>query len=209
MFRWSLIKLSDYKLILYAVSLIGILFIATPALAVFINFHSEEPYTELYLLGTDNVLSGFPNNVTMGQTYSFNLGVTNHLGASAYYVILVKLRNGDELLPDLQKETSSALPALYELRFLLQNEQEWRPTISLSFINVSIAQDRSIIEAISINNTVINVNKASTWNSTSNLSYYQLFFELWLYNAKTDTLEFNNRFVALSMNYTQPVTQLT
>jgi hypothetical protein len=203
------IKLSHYKLIFFAVGLIGTLLIATPALALFLNPSGEEPYTELYLLGPENLTTNYPQIVTLDQNYSLNVGLTNHLGSLGYYILYIKLRNLTYPLPDIQKGIPSPLPAICEYRFTLADGQNWQTTLNFQFANVTITHDQSLLQKLVINNANINVNKVAAWNSTSNLSNYQLFFELWLYNGQTGSFQFNDRYVGLKMNYTQPSTPIS
>jgi hypothetical protein len=198
------VKLSHYKLIFCAVGLIGTLLIATPALALFLHPSGEESYTELYLLGPENLTTNYPQIVTLDQNYSLNVGLINHLGSLGYYVLYVKLRNLTDPLPDIQKGIPSPLSAIYEYRLTLADGQNWQTTVNFKFANVTITPDLSLLQKLVINNLNIDVNKVAAWNSTSNLSSFHLFFELWLYNGQSGSFQFNDRYVGLKMNYTQP-----
>ena len=81
-------KLDDYKLIFVAVGLIGVLLIASPAIAGAIRLPGGEQFSELYLLGPNQMAENYPYNIAVGQNYSVYVNVGNHLGSSAYYVII-------------------------------------------------------------------------------------------------------------------------
>ena len=79
-------KLGDFKLVFVAVGLIGVLLIASPALAGAIRLPSGEAFSELYLLGPNQMAANYPYNIAVGENYSVYVNVGNHLGSSAYYV---------------------------------------------------------------------------------------------------------------------------
>ena len=93
-------KLEGYKLIFIAVGLIGVLLIATPAIADAIHLPGGEQFSELYLLGPNQMAANYPSNIVVGQNYSVYVGVGNQLGSSAYYVLYVKLGNQTDQLPN-------------------------------------------------------------------------------------------------------------
>jgi len=53
-----------------------------------------------------------------------------------------------------------------------------------------------------INGDVFSLDKEALWDQDNNGFYYQLFIELWIYNAALNGFEFNNRFVGLHLNMT-------
>jgi uncharacterized membrane protein len=52
-----------------------------------------EPFTELYLLGPSGKASGYPTNLTIGQTANVTVGVVNHENANVNYTLVVTLTN--------------------------------------------------------------------------------------------------------------------
>ena len=105
-------KLEDYKLIFVAVGLIGVLLIASPALGGVIRLSGGEQFSKLYLLDPDNMAENYPFNIVAGQNYSVYVGVGNHLGSSAYYVLYVKFGNQTDPLPNATLGTPSSLQPL-------------------------------------------------------------------------------------------------
>ena len=54
-------------------------------------FLSGEQFSELYLLGPNQMAENYPSNIAVGQNYSSLRGCRKSLGSSAYYVLYVKL----------------------------------------------------------------------------------------------------------------------
>ena len=196
-------KLEGYKLIFVAVGLIGVLLIASPALAGVIRLPGGEQFSELYLLGPDHMAENYPFNIAVGQNYSVYVDVGNQLGSSAYYVLYVKLGNTTDQLPNNTLGTPSSLQPLYEYRFSIQDSMYWESLFNFSVSNASISGNNSQINTLQINGVLFTVNKPVMWNSNSTTFTYQLFFELWIYNMQMASVGFNNRFVNLQLNLTR------
>jgi uncharacterized membrane protein len=198
-------KLEGYKLVFVVVGLIGVLLIATPALAGVIHlpsFPGGEHFSELYLLGPDQMAENYPSNIAVDQNYSVYVSVGNHLGASAYYVLYVKFGNETDLLPNNNLETPSTLQPLYEYRFFIQDSMNWERLLTFSVSNASISGNNSRINTLHLNGVTFNVNKPAVLNSNSTSFRYQLLFELWIYNSESGAISYNDRFVNLKLNLT-------
>jgi hypothetical protein len=195
-------KLQEYRLIFIVTSLIIVLLIASPVLAEIIHFPTAEPYSELYLLGAGRMLESYPTNVSIGESHTVFLGVNNHMSSSGYYKIYVKLKNGTDLYPNIAAGTPSPLEPIHAYSFLLENNGNWEHPLTFSFNTMTISFNQLTIGSIKINNSTINVNKPSEWNSTTHIASYQLFFELWIYDKQSHTMQFGSRFVALQLNCT-------
>jgi hypothetical protein len=196
------LKLSDYKLIFATVALIGVLLIASPVLAEHLHFPNGEQYSELYLLGPDQTPQSIPLNIATGQNYTVNVGIGDHLGTSAYYVLYVKLRNETNQLPNQTTGTPSSLPQLYEYSSLVQNGENWTAPLTFSVSHISISDNRLVLGSITINNVECNVCKIAEFDQQNDGYYYQLFIELWAYNPISQTFEYQNRFVYFWLNAT-------
>jgi hypothetical protein len=196
-------KLEGYKLIFVAVGLIGVLLIATPPLIDAIRLPGGEQFSELYLLGPDHMAANYPFNIAVGQNYSVYVGVGNQLGSSAYYVLYVKFSNQTDQMPNATLGTPSSLQPLYEYRFSIQDSMNWESLLNFSVSNASISGNNSQINTLQINGVAFNVDKPAMWNSNSTTFTYQIVFELWLYNATSNSVQFNSRFVGLHLNLTQ------
>lgn len=195
-------KLNDYKLVFVAVGLIGVLLIASPALGN-IRLPNGEQFSELYLLGPNHMAENYPFNIAVGQNNSMYVGVTNHIGSPAYYVLYVKLMNQTDLYPNAATGTPSPVTPLYEYRFSVQDGGNWESPLNFSVSNATFSNNQSLINVLTINNIAFNVNKPAAWDANSTMFPYQLLFELWIYNVQTSSIEYNNRYVSLQLNLTQ------
>src|SRR5665647_561615 len=93
-------KLGDYKIIFIAAALIGVLLIASYAIIWAIRPPGGEAFSELYLLGPEQMAQNYPFNIAVNQNYSVYVNVANHLGDTANYVLYVKLANATDQLPN-------------------------------------------------------------------------------------------------------------
>ena len=130
-------KLEGYKLVFVAVGLIGVLLIATPALGGVIRLPGGEQFSELYLLGPDQMAENYPFDIAVGQNYSVYVGVGNQLGSSAYYVLYAKFSNQTDQMPNATLGTPSILQPLYEYRFSIQDSMNWESLLTFSVSNAS------------------------------------------------------------------------
>jgi len=196
-------KLEGYKLVFVAVGLIGVLLIATPALGDVIRLPGGEQFSELYLLGPDNMAANYPFNIVAGQNYSVYVGVGSQLGSSAYYVLYVKFGNQTDQMPNATLGTPSSLQPLYEYRFSIQNGVNLGSFLNFSVSSSSISGNNSRINILQVNGIEFKVDKPAMWNPSSATFTYRFLFELWTYNMQTDSVEFNNRYVNLQLNLTK------
>lgn len=196
-------SLSNVKIIYVVACVVLGLIILGPTLALVISFPGGEPFSELYVLGSDQLAEGYPFNVQAGVNYNVSVGVTNHLSDLGYYVVYVKLRNQTDPLPNATAETSSPVEPLNEYRFTLRDSEVWEKNLVFSLGEVVIVGNSCRIASFSMDNTVFNVEKNTIWNETTHGFYYELFFELWLYNTTSSLLQFNNRFVGFWLNVTK------
>jgi hypothetical protein len=149
----------------------------------------------------------------MAENYPFNvgteeiqgpiyLGVGNHMGSSVYYLVYVKFRNQSQPLPNSTVSTHSPLSPLYEFRFFLADGEMWERPLSFGIEDAIFQDDSVFVGRLSINDVVFSVNASTRWDSEHSGFYYQLFFELWLYDGATQTFQFHDRFVGIWLNVT-------
>lgn len=196
-------KLDNYRLIFITAGIIGLLLLSSPILIEFIPVPLGEKFSELYLLDSDHLTDNYPYTIELGKPYSIYVGVGNRLGTPAYYAIYVKLLSGSDPLPNTQTGESSLEKVIYEYNFIVDNNQTWETVLPFSISNGLISADQAIINDISIDGNIMNVNKVALWDSDS-LSYpYRLLLELWVYNFQTDRVEYDNRYVYLNFNFSE------
>lgn len=168
----------------------------TPVLSIFVKLPAGERFSEMWILGSKHLAEDYPFNVLRGSNYTVYVGVSNHMGSSMYYAVYVKFRNQTEQLPNITRQIPSPLPAIYEFRFVVSDSETWETKISFSFD----FKNASLIRSLTIDNTTVIVNKPARWDSENKGYYYQLFFELWIYDADEESFRFHNRFVGIWLN---------
>ena len=124
------------------------------------------------------------------------------MGSSAYYVLYVKFRNQTEPLPNCTSGAPSSLPALYEYRTLVPDGETWETLLIFSFPYVSRFGNQSLVRALTVNDLMIRVEKPALWDSENYGYYYQLFFELWIYDVEAGHFQFHSRVVGIWLNAT-------
>jgi hypothetical protein len=190
----------DFKL-LYVLSCIALGFIIlSPTLAMVIKIPGGERFSELWILGSDHMAENYPSNVKEKEVYKVYLGVGNHLGSLEYYRVYVKLRNETEPVPSAVNGTPSTLEPLLEYHAFLSDNETWEKEILFSFEGVSFDGNISKVSKLVINGYTFEIDKVAMWDEERHGFYYQLFFELWLYNATASGFQFHSRFVWIWLN---------
>lgn len=195
-------KIEDYKHIFAVAGLTGILLLASPAFSIFLRLPDGEKFSELWILGPEHMMENYPFKVRFGENYSVYIGVGNHVDSSAYYLVYVKLRNQTEPLPNVTAETPSPLLPIFVYSIFLENGGTWEQLLNFSFQDVSFNGDRCLVGNLMVNGVTVNVDKYALWDSENNGYFYQLFLELWIYDAASRNFRFHNRFVGLWLNVT-------
>jgi uncharacterized membrane protein len=144
----------------------------------------------------------YPLNVAVNEKQNVFVGVGNHLGRSAYYVVYVKLRNQTQAAPNMTTFTPSPLAPLYEFRFVVTDGGTWETPVVFSFLEASRSGDLLNVTRISINDAVFSVESLAICDAHDNGFYYQLFFELWMYDESVSSFSYHNRFVGIWLNMT-------
>jgi len=196
------LSLGDCRYAFIVVGLIGVLVFNVPSLMLFVHLPGGERFSELYVLGPGHMAEGYPSNVGAGVDYSVFLGVGNHLGGSAYYEVVVKMRNATEPLSNATSGVPSPLPMLYAYEVFLAEGRTWEEALVFRFDDVAFGVNVSAVGRIRVNGAWANVNETAVWDDVNSGYYYQVFVELWLYNAPSNSFGFNNRFVSLWLNMT-------
>jgi len=196
------VNLEDYRTVFVVSGLILILVASAPTLSLVLPFSGGECFSELWILGPNHMAEDYPFNVVNDTVYNVFLGIGNHMGSSAYYMVYVKFRNQSEPLPNATAGMPSLLSPLYECRVFVQDGKTWEAPLTFSFSGVSFFENRSFVESLVVNGVVFSVGKLALWDGDNNGFYYQVFVELWIYNAGSDDFEFHNRFVGIWLNMT-------
>lgn len=195
-------QLDEYRILFVTIGLIGVLVFASPTLAVLVQAPSGQQYSEIYILGPSHTLDNIPFNVLSGTRYLIYLGVANELGHSSHYKVYAKVADSVEPVPNATDGTSSALPVLYEYDLFLKDKDDWQAPFAFQVDDLIVTKGTSLLSTINFNGVNYSLNKVTNWNSSRPGFYYNLFFELWIYNSISGNWEYNNRFVSLMLNMT-------
>ena len=197
-----MLTLKRYKIIFIAVVVVGLLVFLVPPVLLIVPSSGSGGFSQLWVLGSTQTTSNYPFNVSSGSNNTVYIGVANHLGSVGYYVVEVKLRNQNDSVPDQLMGTPSSLPALYEQHIVLPDGGTWQQPLNFSLSNVSFSGSACSVGTLNIGNDSIVVNKSASWDTSQQGYYFQLFFELWLFNPGTQNLQYNNRYDAIWFNMT-------
>jgi hypothetical protein len=122
------------------------------------------------------------------------------MGDLGYYRVDVKFRNQSEPLPDSTVGLPSPLEPIFEYNVFLRNDETWEREFAFSFEGVSFEGNVSRVSKVLVDGYAVDVDKIAVWDDASKGFYYQLFFELWIYNATVSGFQFHNRWVGLWLN---------
>jgi uncharacterized membrane protein len=197
-----MLKLDDYKTLFIIVGFVGSLVIASPLLTYVIPSRASEAFSKLYLLGPSGTAEGYPSNVVANETYRVYVGISDHMGSSAYYALQVKLRDRSEPLPNDTTGTPSPLPTLYEYHVFLGDNQTVETPVSFSFGGLSFLGNSCRVDTVTINGLELVLNKDVSWNSEKRTYSLELFFELWIFSTESTSFSYHNRFVGFWLNMT-------
>lgn len=200
-------KLEEYRVLFLTVIAIASLLVASPALSRLLVYPRTEFFTELWLLGPNHMAENYPYNITRGQSYSVFLGIANHLGYAAYYLVEVKFRNSSQSAPidfgPISNRTPSSLPSLYNITAFVVDEGTWELPLAFSFDYANMTQLTVRMRGLTLNEIALNMSSYSlSWDSGRREFAGNLFFELWIYNRTTSTFQYHQRFVSLRLNMT-------
>lgn len=196
-------NLEDYRAVFATTGLILMLVAASPIIGFMIPFSgSGERFSELWVLGPTHMAENYPFNVRVGEEEQIFVGIGNHMGRSAYYVVYVKLRNQTQAAPNSTISVPSPLAPLYEFRAIIAEGETWETPVAFSFLEASSTGNLFTVTKISVNDVIFTVNCPSVWDSDNMGFFYQLFFELWIYDDASSSFGYHNRFVGIWLNMT-------
>ncbi len=191
--------LKRYKTFILVLCAAAALLVASPALQQLLVYPQADNLTEFWLLGSNHD-GAYPNNVTAGQNTRIYLDVSNHLGSCAYYVVEIKFRNQTQSGPDTFKHTGSDLAPLSSLTLFLADNASTELPLDFSFqykVDPQVSS-RLDMQSVTVNSFTIPITSTSlTWDINKGGFYGNLFFELWIYNGTTNSLQYHERYISL------------
>jgi hypothetical protein len=229
---WMRVNLQEYKVLFLVVTAVLALFVASPVLQRVLVYPQTEFFTEMWLVGPGHMAEDFPYNITRGEEYNLFLGVGNHLGECAYYVVEVKFRNATQSAPDSFNRTYSSLEPLYSFNVVVADKESLELPLRFSFdysfdevarvvyqnVSVRLSNGTLVYQEVARNVTLQRVNFGYLKLNDSNLSlqgfssdfdsekhefFGNLVFELWIYNGSTSSFGYHERYVDLKFNMTR------
>ena len=201
-------NIREYGVLFWTVVGVLALLVASPALSRLLVWPRTEFFTELWILGLNHMAEDYPHNVSRYENYSIYLGLGNHLGYCAYYLVEVKFRNESQPEPisfgPTESRTPSSLPSLFNISAFVADEQVWEKPLVFSF-DYGYNQNLSRVEYHSMvfNDVLLDMSGySSAWNSTRSEFRGDLLFEAWIYNTTLGDFQYHERFVSLLFNMT-------
>ena len=197
-------RLHEYRVPFMAATGIVTLLVASPALSRLLALPRTEFFTEFWILDSNHGTDNYPFNITITHDYSVFLGIGNHLGYCAHYLVEVKFRNQTQSAPNSFNRTSSSLPSLFNITAFVADQGTWELPFTFSFdYNYDVTLSKVEFQKIILNDVKLNVsNYTVAWDSENNGFLGNLFFELWIYNATTSSFRYHERSVGLWFNMT-------
>ena len=197
-------SMEEHRVLFLVVGGVLILLVASPVLSRVLVLPRTEFFSELWLLGPNHMAEDYPFNITSGSEYNVFLGIGNRLGYAAYYKVLVKFRSQNQSAADSFNRTPSSLPALYEIRTFVADEEVWEIPLAFSFNHLYNESRLQVdVNGLILNGIELeNLDYVISWDSARSVFFGNLFFELWIYNASSSSFHYHERFVDLKFNMT-------
>jgi uncharacterized membrane protein len=195
------LNIDDFRKIFFVCSIFLLFFAILPIFQLVFPFYVEEAFSEISILGSNQMAEDYPFNIISNQEERVFIQVNNHMNKSVYYQVLIKFRNQTQSFP--QDSNPSLLDPLYEYRFFLLDGETWEEEVNFDFLEIEFVNDYVQVNRLLLNNIVLDLNSSSVWDSTNNGFYFQLFFELWSFDPDLYDFAFYDRgFVGLWLNMT-------
>ena len=196
--------LQQYKAIFIIATAVIALLVASPALQRLLVYPQTEFFTELWVLGPEQKAENYPFNITRNENYDVFLGIGNHLGQCAYYVVEVKFRNESMSAPSSLKGTPSSVSSLFNMTVFVADGSVWTQFLTFSLdYEFNAPFSRVDFYSLTLNGVKLGLDGLSSkWNFTASRFYGNLIFELWIYNGSTGFFNYHERFVDLKLNMT-------
>lgn len=204
-------SIKDYGLLYWVVVGVLALLVASPFLSRVLVYPRTEFFTELWILDANHRAEDYPFNITKNNNYTIYLGIGNHLGYCAYYMVQVKFRNQTQPAPTsfgpIENRAPSNLTSLFNITAFVADKQVWEMPVTFSFeYSYDATLSRVEFSGLRLNGAWLNMADYTIfWDSEKGEFRGFLFFELWLYNASVNSFQYHGRFVSLRLNMTVSV----
>lgn len=115
-----------------------------------------ERFSELGILGPNQMLGDYPSEVVAGEVVSLFGYVGNHMGEPVFYTVMVKLGDNETVV------NPASIAAMQQYSQVVANNQSWTFPIDVTLSTVGVNQ-RLIFELWSYNQTVGQVYYQEIW----------------------------------------------
>ena len=194
-------NLNDFRNLFVVSSLVLILLVISPTLNLFFPLSVEESFSALSIIGPNRLAKDYPFNVIPNREERLFVTVDNNMGESSYYRIYVKFRNQTQSSP--KDNEPSLLTPLYEYRVFLVDGGTFEGELNFNFLETIYSNDTVLVKKLMINNQIFELDSFCIWDYEYGGFYFQLFFELWLYDVNLHRFNYYDRgFVGLWLNMT-------
>jgi hypothetical protein len=119
-------------------------------------------------------------------------------------LVEVKFRNQTQSAPNSFNRTSSSLTSLFNITAFVADEGTWELPLTFSFdYNYNETLSKVGLQKVILNDVDLDISSYTvTWDSKTSGFFGNLFFELWIYNAATNSFRYHERSVGLWFNMT-------
>lgn len=196
-----------YGVTYWSVVAVVALLVASPVLSRMLVWPRTEFFTELWILGADGRAENYPFNISRGSEYRIRLGIGNHLGYCAYYLVEVKFRNETQSRPDsfgpVENRSPSSLEPLLNITAFVADEGFWEFPLKFYFdYDVDAEKTQVTVQSLTLNDIVLSLDGHAAWSSTRSMFLGNMMFELWIYDSASRFFSYHGRFVDLKLNMT-------
>lgn len=197
-------KIEEMRVPFIVTTCVLVLLVASPALQQLTVLPQTQFFSEIWILGPAHRAEGYPFNITSTQNHKIFVGLGNHLGSAAYYLIELKFRNQTQSAPNDLNLASSEMPSLYNLTSVIADKGNWELPVDFSLVySYDQALPKVNFNSLKFNDVTLNLEGYSAvWDQKNSGFFATLFFELWIYNATVQNFQYHERFASLYLNMT-------
>lgn len=187
-FEWIELNIGNHKTLIMIGAIIAILVVAVSLISTFWPRY-EMQFIELGLLGKDKLAKDYflsdNSTVTLGTRVNWYIYLHNHIEGSQEVIIKVKLINSTMQVPNDEEHVPSPSASFTEMPLSLLDNETLIVPFSWSVTELSSQGDSIFLRQLSINNQSVNVDV-----STLSKTFFQMVFELWVYNKSSQEYKF-------------------
>lgn len=191
--------IKSYRALFLAITLGFALLAASPLIVEVIPKKETAFFSEIWILGSNHIASGYPSIIRNGETNSIFIGGRNNMGEPSYYMVYVKLLNSTFSVREENVFINSYLDPMYEFKFFVDNNDVWEIPVTFKFEDISAVDNVLSVQNFDINGINFPIEASSTFNLEKAGFFFDLTFELWRYNVQTNNFAYDGRFVSLHL----------